>query len=684
MVEKFIEGVTPSNYFLTKSMEITKLETSGTLWYLKKFLVLYESVFLSKSIRTKDGVNSVIKIFEDYIKSLPESQQKDAESFFFPKNIDIRKKYKTYREFIGMVEFGNKNEENKYFALVDKYYFVYLMNIGGQSGVKAFIRENIYSENFSVRDLKEIIKEYDRIHGTRTNAGLIISDYPAALRNERQILFYYGFVHSRTNGAKSENEFSSLTPIGELALRANSKEFSILWEHQKIKMISQPVTVELPSISGCNLCDGEKFQLNFKPYFTILSCLYKNKSINNEFYDYVLSRTNNNNYEEVIDNYITFYDNVDKIKENIKKFNIKSDIVGEDFDKEIKKYMLGIRNDLYKDHSSNYMAFCKFVRGIGWVVDDNNKLNKIIRIYSQIENYKYKNYKNLYIECENELRKKYIASYTEDHSYKLNNKIKINWDLYNIHRDKIIMSSLIIMNYSLFENLELEEIKIEKLAEYTKLNFDNILKSINITSKKDIKKLFKEILDLISNESLENLEIENEYSLGINIVNEYIEIDSSDLLNKIKTVSDENVNVSLERKRDSRIINLLNNYYLANYLDENNLIKCECCGNVTFPKQNNEPYIEFHHLIPFSIADGPDHYENIFGICPMCHRKIHNGSDVIKSQLYDNFDENNHFKKSILDRFKDLYSKKILKSYQLEYALSEQIINESEYEQILA
>lgn len=68
----------------------------------------------------------------------------------------------------------------------------------------------------------------------------------------------------------------------------------------------------------------------------------------------------------------------------------------------------------------------------------------------------------------------------------------------------------------------------------------------------------------------------------------------------------------------------------------------------------------------------------------MCHRKIHNGSDAIKSQLYDNFDKNNHFNKSILERFKDLYSKKILKSYQLEYALSEQIIDESEYKQIIS
>lgn len=37
--ESFYSSVLPGNYALTKSMELTRETTSGTLWYTKKFLV---------------------------------------------------------------------------------------------------------------------------------------------------------------------------------------------------------------------------------------------------------------------------------------------------------------------------------------------------------------------------------------------------------------------------------------------------------------------------------------------------------------------------------------------------------------------------------------------------------------------------------------------------------------------
>ena len=38
-----------------------------------------------------------------------------------------RKNYKSYMNFAGATEFNNQGEINRYFALVDKYYFVYLI-----------------------------------------------------------------------------------------------------------------------------------------------------------------------------------------------------------------------------------------------------------------------------------------------------------------------------------------------------------------------------------------------------------------------------------------------------------------------------------------------------------------------------------------------------------------------------
>lgn len=61
-MEEFKENIIPGNYFLTKSMEFTKKNTSGTLWYLKKYLVLYYNIFLSDGISTKEGIQKFLMI----------------------------------------------------------------------------------------------------------------------------------------------------------------------------------------------------------------------------------------------------------------------------------------------------------------------------------------------------------------------------------------------------------------------------------------------------------------------------------------------------------------------------------------------------------------------------------------------------------------------------------------------
>ena len=684
-VSEFLDGVTPGNYFLTKSMEISKIETSGTLWYLKKFLVLYDAIFLSKIIRRKDGMSIIKNNFENYIKTLPQSQKEEAEKFFFPDNIDIRKNYRTYMEFVGSIQTNYFSDINQYMSLVDKYYFVYLMNIGGQSGVKAFLRDQIYNTDFEVKNLNLLINQYKLQHCKETiNNNQIINDYHAALRNERQILFYFGFVHSRSNGAGNDKEFASLTPIGELAVQSNSKEFALIWEHQKIKMISQPVTVEIPSIKNCNFCDSNKFKINYSPYLTILKCMKQNGGLAPKFYDLVLSRTNNENVDSVIENYDLFKRELDLVKTTITGYGIRSDLANEDFAKEIKKYMLGIRSDLSKDNGDNYFGCVKSSTNGAWKITDNNRLNRIVDLYSQIDEYKVRRYENIFKDCEKELRGKY-SSTAKGKSYDVNHRIKMSWDLYNIRKENIIMLSLVANDYMMNNQLEIEELTdYSILCDYGKRFFANVLKSINLVKKSDIINALKDVVERIKNHTLSEIEYNIDYSIDNVYVNRFSTLNSTDLLNKIKEVSEQNVQPNLERKRDGKIIGLLNSYYLANYSDENNLITCECCGEKTFIKNNGEPYLEYHHLIPFSIADGPDHYENLFGVCPMCHRKIHSIKDSFKDELYDGFDTNNHFNKNILDRLKDLYQKEILKSYQLEYALSEYIINENEYNLILA
>lgn len=614
---------------------------------------------------------------------MPDSVKEYAEKFFFPEHADLRGNFRTYNDFAGVVDINV--DKDQYYSDVNKYYFVYLMNTGGQSGVKAYIKENLYKPDFVVSKLPQIINEYQKVHPhIKLNVTGIINDYHASLRNERQILFYYGYFHSRNNGAGQDNEFASLTPIGELAVKANSKEFAMIWEHQKIKMISQPVTVQFPAIKGCKSCEVEKFKINYSPYLSILRCISKKGELTPRFYDRVLSRSNNENINDIIENYDVFENSIPAIEKHLEGFGLRTEKKNEDFEKEIKKYMLGIREDLDKDRKENYYGFISSSKNNSWILNDSDKLEKILKIYNQVESYKLRKYQDLFKNCEIELQKKYQSVYSGV-EYEKNHKIKMAWDLYNIKGEKTVFLSLIICDYIMCENLDMKAINNDKLFNYCNKLFKNVLKSLNLTKKQEIVKELKLIIEMINNENLHEITYYSEdYSLELSYTNKYSSLNTDDLRRKIYDVSMENIKPSLERKRDISIISLMKRLYLIEKSDKDHLIACECCGQKTFLKNDDEPYMEYHHLIPFSIADGPDHFENIFVVCPMCHRKIHYVKDTLKADLYSGFDKNNHMNKKIVSRLKSLYEISVLKSYQLEYALSEQMITEDEYESIIA
>lgn len=682
-MEEFIRNIIPGNYFITKSMEFTRETVSGTLWYLKKYLVLYYNIFLNDGVSTEEGIRNIIEIFEKFIESLPEESKEDATKFFFPEEVDLRSNYNKFNHFKGNVMFANRAEENAYISTVKQYYFVYLMQIGGQAGVKRHIREHLYRNDFSMEKLEDIINEYLSTHPEiRYDVNQIKNDYHAALRNERQILWYYGFVHSKSTGS-SDTEFSSLTPVGEVAIKANYEEFKIIWEHQKIKMISQPVTVQFSKIENNPYADGEKFELNYSPYLTILSCLYNKLRISKEEYQFIISRTNETNKQSVMENIEQLVNQIANIKQQVQQFNRKGDIETEDFDKELKKYMIGIRDDIAKDYNKNLFGVCSFENRNGIILNKQETLEKILSVYNQIDKYKIKKYVELFKHCEQELRKKYTFQ-SNNENYSVNPRVKIRWDLYNIHIDKVIIIALILTNYILEKEINIEDINLRSEEIRTiKDRYKRLLESCNITKIKDLNSIIKIVSTAVANNELEEVSFEEE-AYEYSYINEYTNLNATDLKEKIERVSRENVSLTEGRVRSTKLINLMRALYNSIYSDENKLIKCECCGNVTFLTPRDEAFLEYHHLLPFSIVDGPDHYINIYGICADCHSRLHHAKEDIKEQLYSHFDENNHLRKTILERFKFLRNERILKSYQLEYALAEHIINEDQYNEILA
>lgn len=147
----FFNSLLPGNYALTKSMELTKIQDSGTLWYTKKFLTLYYYIFLSNDIMTREYKQKVITIFDGFIESLPERLQTSAKAYFYPENEAINFKsenFNLFSNFAGQTIFKTQEERDSYYQSAKKYYFALLIGSGGQSGIKRMLKEAVQNPGF--------------------------------------------------------------------------------------------------------------------------------------------------------------------------------------------------------------------------------------------------------------------------------------------------------------------------------------------------------------------------------------------------------------------------------------------------------------------------------------------------------------------------------------------------------
>lgn len=693
--EKFIQNIEPGNYFITKSMELTKVQTSGTLWYTKKFLVLYYYIFLSDNITTLNVAREIRLLFDDYINSLPENLREKAEEFFFASEdvADLRSdNFILFDDFAGRIQFTNDNERISYYESAKKYYFAFLMGSGGQSGVNAHIKNHLYRPGFCYSQIDNIIDSWCQDHfyddsishssmrryrnGDRDGAiSAMRNDYPAFLRNERQILFYYGFVHSKSYGS-SDREFSSLTPIGDLAVHSNFYELIAIWEHQKLKMLSQPVNIEICGLQNSNIGDLDHFTVNQNPYLTILKALKSTSGFTKEAYQYIISRLPQYPSDDEIDTTDEF---IDRVKSVVREFNRAGDLTTEDFTKELLKYMLGVRNDMPIDIGCNPFGLCRIQRN-RLNLTNSGLLNRLVEVYSILCNYKTKKYEELFQQCAQEIKRQYVTR-AGGFSYVLNPKIKIDWDMYNIHTDLLILLSVVVLLLEAKNGIMFSNDSMTSFINGINELCPNILSKLGLNSIAARKKELKNLLNVFQDGKYEMYLSEDNEEYGTT-VSTYLNQSSADLWNKII----EHSNAPSEfvegiRRRDMTLISLIKSYNIKNHNGE--IQKCECCGNPTFITYRDEYYVEYHHLIPFSEFDGPDHHLNILALCPMCHRKLHYLKQEDKHALYESIGVNSYEQKSIKDRLKALHTEHKLTSYQLEFLLADNAINQADYNEIL-
>lgn len=672
-INNFIDKTLPGNYWLTKSMEFTKIQTSGTLWYLKKWIVYYQYIFFRPTLNQQE-YNEIVDIFNNFIDSLPDNQEvKDnAKAFFFDIDIEDTDTFIPLNDFLNNSQtFATEIERQAYILSAKKFYFTYIMNLGGQSGYKRDIKEIINEKTSyeqTLKKLEDILRENDDEAKFR---GLV-NDFHATLRNERQIFFYYGIFHGKESADLSG--FYNLTNIGKTIITSTFDELLLIWEHQKLKMISQSPITDIQNLEDCTTVNPENFSIDYHPYISLLQVILNNNAITTDEYHYVISKIDKDDDLNFISENLEKLE--EKNKEKIETFNRAAETKSEDFRKELIKYILGI-SELPKDAGTNPFTFLTNIKSKKISILEREKATFILKNYSIIKQYLDSQYIELYKTFEKELKKKYTCILSQN-PYEIDISIKYEWSKYIINFDKNLYLSLIYLSIALKTEQYTYDIPNTNIKdEYN--NYKNILKSFGVKKKSDFLNLMIEMQNSLS---------DNEVYISEQDLYDYTNIEPRQLVHDIsienlKTISRETFTQNtIDRKRSTKIIQAMKSFYYDQYKVEN-LINCDCCGESTFLTTNNYPYIEFHHLIPFSTDNGPDHYLNLFGLCPMCHRKMHFLNIPEKESLYSNLSNNNNMRKTLNDRINELFTEKILEPIHLEFLLKEKIITETEFNHLM-
>lgn len=730
--QDFIDGILPGNYALTKSMELTKVQTSGTLWYTKKFLVLYYYIFLTDLIHTDAYIEAIVGAFDGFIASLDPAVQAAAEKFFYTDDPHTNLKsdrFKKFSDFADFTKCKNTGSQRDYDRLARKFYFALLLGSGGQTGVKKKLKEIFCSTAYvfdetdmqqeirqavtascieqanaqhkvSDRSVKKLfsdaaIREIEALSNRRAvderdvldacaryphpapSWKAIRTDVIAFIRNERQILYYYGFVHSKSAGAK-DYEFSSLTPVGDAAIRANYYEFWAIWEQQKLKMISQPPTAEINGIPAVPHAD--RFAIGFDPYLDILGVLLRRDSLSVEEYRYIVSRKNHRISEQAWEeNEKEIFDRMAEIQKKVDAFGRASDSQDEDGRKELLKYLLGIRGDLGADRGKNVLGLVQYDKSTPtYRVCDRERLRILYRTYAKISDYKAKRYRALFEECEDDLRQRYVSA-SQGQTRTADPMTKIKWDLYNIRQDRFISLAVIFALSATVQGIDLTDAGKKDapgVAAFAFAHFGDMLRRFSLKTVAKVKAALKSVRNALVTDEYAAFTDEEEQEEVVAAV--YREEQAEDLLQKLRDLSRANARTTGERRRNPTLKSLLKSYYGA-VLGDVSLLRCECCGEPTFPTDANEPYTEFHHLIPFRLALGPDHYLNLYALCPNCHRKLHFLHRAAKPAEFARLDRNNYLALTIVERLQLLKKEGILCSYHLEYLLAEKAISPAQY-----
>lgn len=448
-------------------------------------------------------------------------------------------------------------------------------------------------------------------------------------------------------------------------------------------MISQPATADINLISPA-ANPAENFGVSYTPYTDILGHLLRRGTLSLEEYKYVVSRKKHSIDEGAWEaEEADILGHLEEIRDQVHAFGRKGDCTNEDGHKELSKYLLGVRDDLPADHNSNPLGILHVQNSVV-SVKNREALALIYSIYTGLDRYKLLKYGPALENSEADLKRQYIATVNGEPSA-VDGSVKIYWDLYNIHPDTFIMLSVAFayaaVSLGIGDVGTLSGEDMDAVSRCLYENFDALLRRLGMRTVTAIRKELQKAVLAIRDGDYSNYLADDEVR-DRQILAAYRTENAADLFRKIQQTSQAAAAASAdERRRNTALVSLLKSYYLHCYA-EAGMLKCECCGEETFLTNAGEPYIEFHHLIPFNIAYGPDHYLNLFALCPNCHRKLHFLRAEDKGEKYGELNGNNYLRLSFAERLRELRVQKLLRSYHLEFLLADRAISLDEYDHI--
>ena len=657
--------------WLTKDKYIFRMKLGGH-WYLKKFLVLYKFFLVDRTEINEAVLLEISQNFKNFVDSIYDPiVRKDAERYFF-NPIDLRK-------FKNILNFEKFNDVEDSDITARKYFIMYVMGIGAQSGINKIIMGKLCEKNITLSEIIDSIpEETNRLkkdakkNGKKPAVKLddkvnqIISDFHAEIRNYRQLLSFRGIVPQGV-------ERYELNEISKLICSADSILIMAIWEHQKLKLrYNNPYTRETKTDNikkYTNISDFEDFKVN--PYIAliqVLNELYKKKSddayITFEDYKFFICREYPFKLKNVLKKIIGFRGLNQADQENIsavfdqrpktREFSMdKPKSSSEDFLKELANLIYGVYE---YDYSSNHQNFANILE-----YNDQRlsiKQKKLFEIFGNyiddIQDYlsieykekyeRFSNYNSLKLideifpsstnEKDRTLLKSIRQNYLKRHGDDLDDfyqSVYKSWEKYIQEIDYklllFVFASNLTINYydKIKDDMKIPEfvknvisIEIINITGIEKEKLIHILCDIikKIKEKKSFFKIIDERKLIEKTDFLKDADAWVDGELEINSISTMKQMLKRRKANSLYTISEK----GHERIRDYKMMKLvqrerMRDKIIMGTIRKNYLITKCDICENEFVK--GEP--QCHHIIPFEMF-GPDVELNYVFLCDSCHK----------------------------------------------------------------